>query len=27
VAPTACNSGPNYTAYGGWLGAGLEWTP
>ncbi|HUQ03644.1 MAG TPA: hypothetical protein VM261_14200 [Kofleriaceae bacterium] len=27
VAPTACNSGPNYTSYGGWLGAGLEWTP
>lgn len=27
VAPTACNSGPNYTSYGGWIGAGLEWTP
>jgi hypothetical protein len=22
---TACNSATNYTAYGGWLGAGVEW--
>ena len=24
-AGTACNSASNYTAYGGWLGAGVEW--
>ncbi len=24
--PTTCNSASNYTAYGGWLGAGIEWT-
>lgn len=25
ISPTMCRSEPNYTEYGGWLGAGLEW--
>ena len=24
---TPCNSATNYTAYGGWIGAGFEWLP